>query len=101
VAVSYDTGAGGAISFNLTNPAGGTLEVSILDVYTGGTLSRLINGAQEVQQRFPLENFWGWYDLIITVPSDPTFSYRFAGHVETGEDSFSDPVIGGLLARNA
>jgi phospholipase C len=101
VAVSYDTGARGAISFNLTNPAGGNLEVSILDVYTGGTLSRLLHGAQQVQQKFPLENFWGWYDLIITVPSDPTFGYRFAGHVENGEDSFSDPVIGGLIARNA
>jgi hypothetical protein len=37
---------------------------------------------------------YGWYDLVITVEGDPGFEYHFAGHVETGEDSISDPAIG-------
>jgi phospholipase C len=44
-----------------------------------------------------LTQFFGWYDLIVTVAADPTFKYRLAGHVETGKDSFSDPALGGLL----
>ena len=44
-----------------------------------------------------LDQFYGWYDLIVTVAGDPTFKYRLAGHVETGEDSFSDPALGGLV----
>ena len=44
-----------------------------------------------------LDQFYGWYDLIVTVAGDPTFQYRLAGHVETGKDSFSDPALGGLV----
>ncbi len=44
-----------------------------------------------------LDQFYGWYDLIVTVAGDPTFKYRLAGHVETGQDSFSDPALGGLV----
>jgi phospholipase C len=44
-----------------------------------------------------LNQFHGWYDLIVTVTGDPTFKYRLAGHVETGKDSFSDPALGGLV----
>ena len=45
----------------------------------------------------PEDEFHGWYDLIVTVAGDPTFKYRLAGHVETGQDSFSDPALGGLV----
>jgi phospholipase C len=44
-----------------------------------------------------LSQFYGWYDLIITVAGDPNFNYRLAGHVETGADSISDPALGGLV----
>ena len=39
----------------------------------------------------------GWYDLKVTVDGDSQFTYRAAGHVENGEDSFSDPLMGGLI----
>ena len=44
-----------------------------------------------------LDPFFGWYDLIIMVSEDPSFKYRLAGHVESGQDSFSDPAMGGLV----
>ncbi|WP_145790173.1 phosphocholine-specific phospholipase C [Kitasatospora atroaurantiaca] len=31
----------------------------------------------------------GWYDLTVTVDSDPTWSQRFSGHLETGLPSIS------------
>jgi phospholipase C len=43
---------------------------------------------------WPLSASVGWYDLTITVDTDAGFQQRIAGHVETGEDSVSDPVIG-------
>lgn len=39
----------------------------------------------------------GWYDVIITVQGDETFSRQYAGHVETGEDSITDPYMGGMV----
>ena len=44
-----------------------------------------------------LNRFYGWYDLVVKVSEDPTFECRLAGHVETGDDSFSDPALGGLV----
>ncbi len=33
----------------------------------------------------------------MTVDGDSQFTYRAAGHVENGEDSISDPLMGGLV----
>jgi phospholipase C len=33
----------------------------------------------------------GWYDLAVTLDGDNTFLRRFAGHIENGKPSFSDP----------
>jgi phospholipase C len=37
---------------------------------------------------------FGWYDFTIKSEGTDTFFRRFAGHVETGQASFSDPVMG-------
>jgi phospholipase C len=44
-----------------------------------------------------LERTRGWYDLTISIESDSQFEARYAGHLEDGEDSISDPLMGGLL----
>jgi phospholipase C len=36
--------------------------------------------------------------LLITVNADPSFVRHYAGHVETGNDSASDPLIGRTAA---
>lgn len=36
-----------------------------------------------------------WYDLQVTVDGDASFLRRFAGHVETGRGSRSDPALSG------
>jgi phospholipase C len=41
-----------------------------------------------------LEPSAGWYDFEITSSADPSFLRRFAGHVETGAPSVSDPMLG-------
>jgi phospholipase C len=38
-----------------------------------------------------------WYDLTVTVAGDATFVRQFAGRVETGQPSISDPAIGSPL----
>ena len=36
-----------------------------------------------------------WYDFAVTVAGADRFMRRFSGRAETGEDGFSDPVMGG------
>jgi len=47
--------------------------------------------------QFPVERTRGWYDLAVSVQGDPQFEYRYAGHLENGEASISDPGMGGLI----
>ncbi|MCU4348974.1 phospholipase C, phosphocholine-specific [Acinetobacter lactucae] len=41
-----------------------------------------------------MSEFGGWYDFTVTLADDATFSRRFAGRIETQEDSISDPYMG-------
>jgi len=42
-------------------------------------------------------SYFGWYDF--TVKSEHSSDEaRYAGHVETGSPSFSDPLMGGMVS---
>ncbi|MGV3763632.1 alkaline phosphatase family protein [Parapedobacter sp.] len=40
----------------------------------------------------------GWYDIMVEVEDYPGFYRRFAGHVETGRPSTTDPLMGGMVS---
>ena len=73
------------------------LKSALLDAYTGKSVQRFLQPTHKFEIESSLDQFYGWYDLIITVTGDNTFNYRLAGHVETGNDSISDPALGGLV----
>ncbi|HTY57011.1 MAG TPA: alkaline phosphatase family protein, partial [Candidatus Binataceae bacterium] len=97
VSSSYDKDNGGGIGWVITNVGGVQADVSVIDAYTGKATGKLLGPQHSFRDKLSLSKFHGWYDLIVTVAGDSTFEYRFAGHVETGEDSFSDPALGGLV----
>jgi phospholipase C len=43
-----------------------------------------------------LSKSFGWYDFSVSMEGHPAYLQRFAGKVETGKPSFSDPYMGGL-----
>jgi phospholipase C len=85
------------IALAIVNPSLQAANVTILDQYTGKSVALAINAGRSDSRYFSLSRLSGWYDLSITVATDPSIKYRFAGHVETGKDSTSDPALGGLL----
>ena len=44
-----------------------------------------------------LKNSSCWYDFTVVVLNHSQFSRQYAGHVETGEDSITDPLMAGLM----
>jgi phospholipase C len=54
------------------------------------------NGSQSVIN-ISLEKSYSWYDRTLKISGAAAFSKRFAGHVETGKESQSDPAMGGLI----
>ena len=43
-----------------------------------------------------LKASFGWYDFSVKIEGFEPFEQRFAGRVETGKESFSDPLMGRL-----
>jgi phospholipase C len=98
VVSKYDRGEdSGSIELRATNVAASPADVTVLDAYTGNAKTKHVQPGHRLEVDLELEQFGGWYDLILTVAGDPTFSYRLAGHVETGRDSISDPALGGIV----
>jgi phospholipase C len=53
-------------------------------------------GAKEASEHdLPLRHSANWYDFTVRVDGLDAFSRRFAGRVETGRHSLSDPEMGG------
>ena len=100
VVSSYDRDDRGSIKLQITNVTAHRAEVCVQDAYTGKSVQRFLQSGEKGQGEWSLDRFYGWYDLIISVVGDSTFKYRLAGHVETGEDSISDPALGGLKLKD-
>ncbi|HEU5052705.1 MAG TPA: phospholipase C, phosphocholine-specific [Hanamia sp.] len=41
-----------------------------------------------------LNKSFGWYDFTVSIKGFDRFKRRYAGHVETGQESFTDPFMG-------
>ncbi|PST84670.1 phospholipase C, phosphocholine-specific [Pedobacter yulinensis] len=52
-------------------------------------------GAKKTAQLIlPLASSHGWYDFVVSAAGASSWSRRYAGRVETGKESFSDPYMG-------
>jgi phospholipase C len=96
VSVEYDR-TNGAVTAKLRNHGSGaaTFRVSPNAYFQTAPLVITVAGEAEVEQRWPLLESAHWYDFTVQVSELPGFSRRFAGRVETGRDSLSDPEMGG------
>ena len=85
------------IVLEIDNRGSAPAEVTVSDRYSSRstTLSLPPGGTKALQSS--LARTKGWYDLIVTVQGDPQFGYQYAGHLENGEASISDPGMGGLI----
>lgn len=60
-------------------------------------ITRQIAAGDTVHISLPLLKSSGWYDFTLEVKGSSKFSRRFAGRVETGKESISDPKMGGVV----
>jgi phospholipase C len=53
-----------------------------------------VKGGGDTAMRWSLDASGQWYDFVVTCDADPSFYRRFAGRIETGRHSVSDPAMG-------
>ncbi|HJZ76737.1 MAG TPA: phospholipase C, phosphocholine-specific, partial [Vicinamibacterales bacterium] len=85
------------ITLTISNRATDLAAVRIVDRYTGHTTKFVLESGESDSKHWPLSRTRGWYDLTVTINGDDRFLYQLAGHFENGEDSISDPLMGGLV----
>jgi phospholipase C len=89
----------GNVEIFLHNPGPRLLDVTVRDnSYGTGTTSRVIATAHDTFVVLNLKRSYGWYDFAVETEGSQVQA-RFAGHVETGHPSFSDPLMGGLVTE--
>jgi phospholipase C len=65
--------------------------------YGSGSQSKTVSPGKSVAFATKLEHSFNWYDLSIKLNAYPDFEERFAGRVETGAVTKTDPLMGGLV----
>jgi phospholipase C len=93
VEVRYDVPTGD-VHLTLNNPGTMPATVKVANSYAPGaprTLTVPAGGATE--DHWQLASSSQWFDLQITWAEDPAYLRRYAGHVETGRPSTSDPAV--------
>ena len=82
---------------HVTNQSGRRVTVRVFNRYDGKTSDQRLDHGETMSKFGKLHPFAGWYEYVVTVLEDTAFEYRLAGHLENGKDSFSDPLMGGLI----
>ena len=83
-----------AIIVEIRNRGGRLPGLQIADAYSGKHTVHVVEPGEILVRRFRLERSSGWYDITLRADSDAAFEQRIAGHLETGNDSMSDPQLG-------
>jgi phospholipase C len=93
VQLRYDA-AEGDVVLSLSNSGLAACTMQAIDGYNGNVQrSYPVQPGANVEDRWLLTTSAGWYDISISSMESPAYLRRFAGHVETGRPSLSDPAL--------
>ena len=99
VSCGYPYGAGqkptGQLLLKLINNSQSAVNVEITDnSYKTRTRTLLLKAGASQEILLDLGKSFGWYDHSVKLNGNSQFEQRFAGRVETGKTSFTDPLMG-------
>lgn len=62
--------------------------------YKSGNHRKVLNGGDGSTLVLDLQKSHGWYDFSVRISGNKTYERRYAGRVENGKPSYSDPMMG-------
>ncbi|MGJ7613330.1 MULTISPECIES: phosphocholine-specific phospholipase C [unclassified Variovorax] len=95
VRVCYDI-ANGNVHLQMLNSGerGCKFTIRAVAYRVDGPWEASVAGGATAEQLWALSTSGQWYDFDVTCDADPVYYRRFAGRVETGRHSVSDPAMG-------
>ncbi|HGL6717709.1 phospholipase C, phosphocholine-specific [Burkholderia contaminans] len=92
VKAGYDV-ANGNLYLKLRNHGGAHVTLTLTDNAYGAPSRKVtLHGGDERVEQWMLASSHQWYDVTVSDGAAGTFSRRFAGHIENGRPSYSDPA---------
>lgn len=86
------------LAFTFTNPSAQEMQVTLSsNAYEQFSRVVVIPGNGSLEAVVPTAGKHGWYDVSVRLEGRPDFLQRYAGRVETGKSSISDPLMGMAL----
>ena len=95
VRVCYDI-ANGNVYVDLMNKGtqAAVFTITPMAYLSDGPWTVSVAAAASAERHWELKASGQWYDFAVTCNSEPAYSRRFAGRVETGQHTISDPAMG-------
>lgn len=89
----------GNIELLLSNNEQQDIELEIIDnAYGNARVYPVVTARQKNKPvLLDLKKSANWYDFTVRLKNKPSTAYSFAGHVETGEESITDPAMGNTV----
>ncbi|MEO6916188.1 MAG: phospholipase C, phosphocholine-specific [Chitinophagaceae bacterium] len=89
----------GNMEIQIKNPdTANPFSIEIKDnAYKNKTIQKVIPANTNSTVLLNLSKSFGWYDFTVRIIGADHFEKRYAGRVETGEDSFTDPLMGNAV----
>ena len=87
----------GNISITMRNESTSASTVEITDHYTQTTQTQQLDAHASSSVVFDLSKTYNWYDISVKTKGNSSFEKRYAGKVETGKETFTDPMMGRVI----
>lgn len=88
----------GNINLHIVNKSNDAYTVEAIDnAYQKGAQTKLVEPSATAVILLDLSKNFGWYDVSIKINGVPIFEKRYAGRVETGKQSYTDPFMGRII----
>lgn len=88
------SGLTGRLEVTIVNRSGRRQRIRIIDhAYHMPVVEKVIAASGEAKAHINTLKSFGWYDFSVRVQGDSDFEQRYAGRVETGSSSRSDPFM--------
>lgn len=88
----------GNVDLEIKNTSGKTTQIEIVDLaYKTVTKTLTLSKNEYKKVTMDLQKSHSWYDFLVRTKGANEAGWHYAGHVETGKQSFTDPQMGGVV----
>lgn len=97
LAKGFNKKATGNLTLSLKSQDTAAHTIQIKDnAYKKAMIKKTISPGNVHEIKIDLSKSHQWYDFTVSIDGENRFKRRYAGHVETGKASFTDPYMGGV-----